>query len=52
MRRYLDALTEHGYTSSKEIREAMEGKAPMRLEITGPERKEITVRVIHETKRR
>jgi hypothetical protein len=32
----------------REIRESIEGKAPQRLEITGPERKEITLRVLHD----
>src|ERR1039458_6237424 len=32
LRRFLDALTEGGHPSSKEIREAIEGKAPMRLD--------------------
>lgn len=45
LRRFLDALTEGGQPSSKEIREAIEGKAPERIEISGPERKEITIRV-------
>lgn len=44
--RYLDAMEPDGQTSSKEIREAMEGKAPMRLEISGPQRQEITIRLV------
>lgn len=48
LRRWMDTLLEGGERSSKEIREAIEGKAPQRLEITGPERKEITIRLIHD----
>jgi hypothetical protein len=48
LRRFLDTLMQGGHPSSKEIREAIEGKAPERLEITGPERKEITLHLIHE----
>ena len=51
LRRYLDAMESGGQTSSKEIREAIEGKAPERLEITGPERKEITIHLIHTEKK-
>ncbi len=32
----------------REMREAIEGKSPMRLEITGPERKEITIVIKHD----
>lgn len=52
LRRSLDALEQGGHTSSKEIREAIEGKAPERLEISGPERKEITIRILHDRKKR
>ncbi len=38
--------------SVKEIREAMEGKAPQRLEITGPERKEIQLLVRFDKKKK
>jgi len=48
--RFMDALRKDGHLASKEIREAMEGKAPQRLGISGPERKEITIRVVHEKK--
>jgi hypothetical protein len=47
LRRFMDALTEGGQPSSKEIREAIEGKAPQRFEITSPERKEVTIRVVY-----
>ncbi|HYM35169.1 MAG TPA: hypothetical protein VET48_07195 [Steroidobacteraceae bacterium] len=36
----------------KEMADRIEGKAPERLEITGPERKVITLRLIHEHKSR
>ena len=36
----------------KEMADRIEGKAPERLEITGPERKEIVIRLIHDRKRR
>ena len=32
----------------KEMADRIEGKAPERLEITGPERKEIVIRLIHD----
>lgn len=51
LRRFMDALGKHGHQASKEIREAIEGKAPMRLEITGTERREITITVIHDRKK-
>jgi hypothetical protein len=45
------ACFEAGFNSSiramREIRESMEGKAPQRLEITGAERKVITLRIVH-----
>ncbi len=44
-RRGLDSLMEGGHMASKEMREAIEGKAPLRLEIQGTERKEITLMV-------
>lgn len=45
LRRFMDALKKGGYRDSREIREAIEGKSPMRLEISGPEKKEITIEV-------
>jgi hypothetical protein len=45
LRRFLSAIDPDGQPSSKEIREAIEGKAPQRLEISGPERKEITIAI-------
>jgi hypothetical protein len=44
--RNLDGLESGGYLASKEMREAIEGKAPIRLEIQGTERKEVTLEVI------
>ena len=48
--RFMDCLKRDGHRSSKEVREAMEGKAPQRVEISGPEKAEITIRVIHDRK--
>src|ERR1700675_1210646 len=48
--RFLDAIETQGAISSKEIREAIEGKAPQRLEISGPERKEISIKVSFDRK--
>ena len=48
LRRFLDALQQGGHPSSREIREAIEGKAPQRLEITGPQSQEITIRIVHD----
>lgn len=48
LRRWMDSMLQGGHGASKELREAMEGRAPQRLEITGPERKEITIRVIED----
>lgn len=50
VRRFVDALMKGGYQASKEIREAMEGKAPMRMEIVGTERKEVILRVTFESR--
>lgn len=50
--RYLNAFEPGGHTSSKEIRESIEGKAPERIEISGPERKEITIRVLRDRLKR
>jgi hypothetical protein len=48
LRRALDSLMEGGHMASKEMREAIEGKAPLRLEIQGVQRQETTLRVIFE----
>ena len=50
IRRVMDSLEVGGYQSSKEMREAIEGKAPLRLEIQGVQRQETTLRVIFEKK--
>lgn len=44
--RNLDALQPGGYLSSKEMREAIEGRAPERLEITGTTKVETTIRLV------
>ena len=36
----------------KEMADRIEGKAPERLEISGPERKEIVIRLIHDRTKR
>ena len=52
LRRFVSAVMEaNGTADSKEIREAIEGKAPQRIELSGPERKEITIRVIHQARK-
>ena len=48
LRRWMDTVMQGGHPSAREIREAIEGKAPMRMEIVGTERKEITLKVIFE----
>jgi hypothetical protein len=48
IRAHYEAAMHTSIRAMREIRESMEGKAPQRLEITGPERKEITLRVIHD----
>ena len=51
LRRFMDALMEGGQPSSKEIREAIEGKAPQRIEIAGPEKKLVTIHVVYDRNR-
>jgi hypothetical protein len=51
LRRAIDSLIEGGHMASKEMREATEGKAPMWLEIRGVEKREITIKVIHDRKK-
>jgi hypothetical protein len=48
LRMCYEALMEGSTRAAREMREAIEGKAPQRLEITGPERKEVTIRVVYE----
>ena len=49
LRRFLEAtgikIEEGGTKAAKEIRESIEGKSPQRIEVSGPERKEITIQV-------
>jgi hypothetical protein len=45
LRRFLDAMMEGGSKAAKEIADRIEGKPPQRMEISGPEKKEITIRV-------
>jgi hypothetical protein len=48
----MDALMEGGTKAAKEIADRIEGKSPQRMEITGPERKEVTIRVVHDARRK
>ena len=47
LRRFMDAIMEGGHMASREIREAIEGKSPQRVEITGLERKDVTIQVVY-----
>jgi hypothetical protein len=48
IRACFEAAINSSIRAMREIRESIEGKAPQRFEITGPERKEITLRVVHD----
>lgn len=48
LRQHVEAILFGVTQACKEIRESIEGKAPQRMEITGPERKEITIRIIRD----
>ncbi len=48
IRACFEAAMNASIRTMREMREAIEGKAPQRLEITGPERKEITLSVVHD----
>ena len=50
LRQFVEAVMKGQTPAAKEIREAIEGKSPQRLEISGPERKEITIKVVHTRK--
>jgi hypothetical protein len=45
LRQHMDAMMEGGTKAAKEIADRIEGKPPQRMEISGPEKKEITIRV-------
>jgi len=47
LRRFMDAIMEGGTIAAKEIADRIEGKPPQRTEITGPERKEVTIKVVY-----
>jgi len=47
LRQFIEAVLKGQTTAAKEIREAIEGKPPQRSEITGPERKEVTIKVVY-----
>jgi hypothetical protein len=48
LRMCYEALMEGSTRAAREMREAIEGKAPQRLEITSPPRSEITIRIVHD----
>ena len=48
VRAHYEAVFNASIRAMREMREAFEGKAPQRLEITGPERKEITIKLVHD----
>jgi len=48
VRQLFEAVMKGSTAAAKEIREAIEGKSPQRLDISGPERKEMTIRVVYE----
>ena len=52
LQRYMDMLKKDGsgHRSAKEVREAMEGKAPQRVEISGPDQTVITLRILNDRK--
>jgi hypothetical protein len=51
LRRAMDSVLQDGHMASKEMREATEGKAPQRLEITTAPKTEITVRLVDDRTR-
>jgi len=52
LQRFMDMLRKDGsgHRSAKEVREAMEGKAPQRVEISGPDQTVITLRILNDRK--
>jgi hypothetical protein len=52
LRTHMDAIMEGGTTAAREIVDRIEGKVPHRLEISGPERKEITIQVVYDAPRK
>ena len=47
-RQFHEAVMKGSTAAAKEIREAIEGRSPQRQEVIGPERKEVTIRVVYE----
>src|ERR1700680_3556181 len=47
VRQLIEAVLKGSTAAAKELREAVEGKSPQRLDISGPERKEMTIRVVY-----
>jgi hypothetical protein len=52
VRRLMREALKGNIAAIKEMADRIEGKAPERLEITGPERKEIVIRLIHDRTKR
>jgi hypothetical protein len=52
LRTHMDAIMEGGTRAAREIADRIEGKVPHRLEISGPERKEITIQVVYHAPRK
>ena len=52
MRRLMREALKGNIAAIREMADRIEGKAPERLEISGPERKEIVIRLIHDRTKR
>jgi hypothetical protein len=48
LRRFMDCMLKDGHRAAKEVREAMEGKAPQRIDLTGTQTVEQILRVVFE----
>jgi hypothetical protein len=48
----MDTIMEGGHPASREIREAIEWKAPQRVEDMGPEWKEVTIQAVYDGPRK
>lgn len=51
VRRLMREAMKGNIQAIKELADRIEGKSPERLEISGPERKEITIRIVHDRKK-
>jgi hypothetical protein len=45
---FYESVVKGSTSAAKETREAIEGKSPQRLDDSGPERQEVTLRVVYE----